>query len=200
MLLTGGIFAAMFGMAAVWGAMVGLSVRQITLFVAALYVGGLVFQYPIGWASDRIDRRKLILGLSVVGSLAMLLTFALPLPFAVQVGSAVVLGGVINPLYSLLIAYTNDYLTKEDMAAASAGMIFLNGLGAIGGPVVTGWMMAQVVPGGFFLLMGLLFGALAAYAGWRMTRRAAAPAGGSFSPIVPSASAMAVEAVRDRAA
>lgn len=200
MLLTGGIFAAMFGMAAVWGAMVGLSVAQITIFVAALYVGGLVFQYPIGWASDRIDRRKLILGLSVVGSLAMLLTFALPLPFAVQVGSAVVLGGVINPLYSLLIAYTNDHLTKEDMAAASAGMIFLNGLGAIGGPVVTGWMMAKVGPGGFFLLMGLLFGALAAYAGWRMTRRAAAPAGGSFSPIVPSASAVAVEAVRDRSA
>ncbi len=200
MLLTGGIFAAMFGMAAVWGAMVGLSVKQITIFVAALYVGGLVFQYPIGWVSDRIDRRKLILGLSVAGAVAMLLTFALPLPFAVQVGSAVVLGGVINPLYSLLIAYTNDHLTKEDMAAASAGMIFLNGLGAIGGPVVTGWMMAQVGPGGFFLLMGLLFGALAAYAGWRMTRRRAAPAGGSFAPIVPSASVMAVDAVRDRAA
>ncbi|MCA3542940.1 MAG: MFS transporter [Rhodobacter sp.] len=200
MLLTGGIFAAMFGMAAVWGAMVGLSVKQITIFVAALYLGGLVCQYPIGWLSDRIDRRKLILGLSVAGAVAMLLTFALPLPFAVQVGSAVVLGGVINPLYSLLIAYTNDYLTKEDMAAASAGMIFLNGLGAIGGPVVTGWMMAQVGPGGFFLLMGLLFGALAAYAGWRMTRRPAAPAGGSFAPIVPSASVMAVDAVRDRAA
>jgi hypothetical protein len=61
-------------------------------------------------------------------------------------------------------------------------------------------MMAKVGPGGFFLLMGLLFGALAAYAGWRMTRRAAAPAGGSFSPIVPSASAVAVEAVRDRSA
>ncbi|MFY8145182.1 MAG: MFS transporter [Rhodobacter sp.] len=200
MLLTGGIFAAMFGMAAVWGAMVGLSVRQITIFVAALYVGGLVFQYPIGWASDRIDRRKLILGLSALGSVAMLLTFALTLPYPVLVGSAVVLGGVINPLYSLLIAYTNDYLKKEDMAAASAGMIFLNGLGAIGGPVVAGWMMAQVGPGGFFLLMALLFGALAAYAGWRMTRRVAAPAGGGFAPIVPSASAMAVDAVRDRAA
>jgi MFS family permease len=190
----------MFGMAAVWGAMVGLSVRQITIFVAALYVGGLVFQYPIGWASDRIDRRKLILGLSALGSVAMLLTFALTLPYPVLVGSAVVLGGVINPLYSLLIAYTNDYLKKEDMAAASAGMIFLNGLGAIGGPVVAGWMMAQVGPGGFFLLMALLFGALAAYAGWRMTRRVAAPAGGGFAPIVPSASAMAVDAVRDRAA
>jgi hypothetical protein len=66
--------------------------------------------------------------------------------------------------------------------------------------VVTGWMMAQVGPGGFFLLMGLLFGALAAYAAWRMTRRASAPSGGSYAPIVPSASVMAVEAVRERSA
>ena len=200
MLLTGGIFAAMFGMAAVWGAMVGFSVRQITIFIAALYVGGLVFQYPIGWASDRIDRRKLILGVSAAGAVVMFLSFALVLPFKVLVGSAVLLGGAINPLYSLLIAYTNDYLTKEDMAAASAGMIFLNGLGAIGGPVVAGWMMAQAGPGGFFLLMGILFTMLSLYAAWRMTRRAAAPSAGSFAPIVPSASAMAVEAVRDRAA
>ncbi len=100
-----------------------------------------MFQYPIGWASDRMDRRKLILGVSVIGSVAMMLSFALTLPYPVLVGSAVILGGVINPLYSLLIAYTNDYLTKEEMPAASAGMIFLNGLGAIGGPVVAGWMM-----------------------------------------------------------
>ena len=199
MLLTGGIFAAMFGMAAVWGSMVGLTVTQITVFIAAMYMGGLIFQYPIGWASDRMDRRKLILGLSVTGSLVMILSFALPLPYPVLVGSAMILGGVINPLYSLLIAYTNDYLTKEEMPAASAGMIFLNGLGAIGGPVVAGWMMAQVGPGGFFLLMGLLFGALALYAAWRMTRRASAPSAGGFAPISPSASAMAVEAVVDRA-
>lgn len=199
MLLTGGIFAAMFGMAAVWGSMIGLSVTQITTFIAAMYLGGLIFQYPIGWASDRIDRRKLILGVSVVGSVAMFLSFALTLPFPVLVGSAIILGGVINPLYSLLIAYTNDYLTKEEMPAASAGMIFLNGLGAIGGPVVAGWLMAEVGAGGFFLLMAILFGLLALYALWRMTRRASAPSASGFAPISPSASAVAVEAVRDRA-
>jgi MFS family permease len=199
MLLTGGIFAAMFGMAAVWGSMIGLSVTQITVFIAAMYLGGLIFQYPIGWVSDRMDRRKLILGVSIIGSVAMILSFALTLPFPLLVASAVILGGVINPLYSLLIAYTNDYLTKEEMPAASAGMIFLNGLGAIGGPVVAGWMMAQVGPGGFFLLMGLLFGALALYAAWRMTRRASAPSAGGFAPISPSASGIAVEAVVDRA-
>jgi MFS family permease len=198
MFLTGGIFAAMFGMASVWGSMVGLSVQQITVFIGALYVGGLVLQYPIGYASDRMDRRKLILGLCLVGGVAMFTTFALALPFPLLVAAAVILGGVINPLYSLLIAYTHDFLAREDMPGASAGMIFLNGLGAIGGPLATGWAMTKFGPEGFFLFIGLLFLVLGAYAAWRMTRRAAPTAGGGFANVVPSASAMAVEAVRDR--
>lgn len=200
MLLTGGIYAAMFGMAAVWGAMTGLSLGEITIFIAAMYVGGLVFQFPIGFASDRMDRRHLILGLCSIGAVAMLVTFLLHVPFWVYAGAAVILGGVINPLYSLLIAYTHDFLGKEDMPAASAGMIFLNGLGAIGGPLASGWLMAKVGAEGFFLFLGLLFLALAGYAGWRMTRRVAPSAGGSYRNVVPTASAMAVEAVRDRTA
>ncbi len=48
------------------------------------------------------------------------------------------------------------------MAAASAGLIFINGLGAITGPLITGWVMAKIGPPGFFLFMGVLFAALAA--------------------------------------
>ena len=57
MFLMGGVFAAQFGMASVWGSEVGLSVRNLSIFVGSIYVGGLVLQYPIGWASDRFDRR-----------------------------------------------------------------------------------------------------------------------------------------------
>ena len=66
------------------------------------------------------------------------------------------LGGIINPLYSLLIAHTNDYLSKEQMPAASAGLIFLNGFGAIFGPLVTGWLMGEVGARGYFLFIGAL--------------------------------------------
>ena len=49
-------------------------------------------------------------------------------------------GGIVETIktvvYALLIAYTNDFLSREDMAAASAGLIFLNGFGAIFGPLV----------------------------------------------------------------
>lgn len=199
MLLTGGVFAAMFGMASVWGAKAGLSVREISLFIGAMYVGGLILQYPIGWLSDRSDRRRLILGLSVAAALAMAVATVVDLPFVALLGIAMALGGITNPLYSLLIAYTNDFLQKEDMAAASSGLLFLNGLGAIFGPLATGWLMDKIGPHGFFLFICVLFVALAAYAGWRMTRRAAPLGTGGYAPLAPTASALAVGAVMEQA-
>ncbi|MES2914740.1 MAG: MFS transporter [Pseudomonadota bacterium] len=200
MLLTGGVFSAMFGMASVWGAQAGLSVGQISIFVGALYVGGLVLQYPIGWASDRMDRRKLIMGLSAVAAVAMALAAFLPLPFTALVGVAMVLGGITNPVYALLIAYTNDFLPRDQMAGASAGLIFLNGFGAVFGPTATGWMMERVGPSGFFLFISGLYVALAGYALYRMTRRAAPTVTGAFRTVTPGTSPLAVEAVLDEAA
>jgi MFS family permease len=197
MLLTGGVFAAMFGMASVWGTMIGLSVGQIAAFVAATYTGGLVLQYPIGHLSDRMDRRKVILWLSVLGAVVMAVATVFTLPFVAILGVALLLGGVTNPLYSLLIAHTNDYLGKEDMAAASAGLIFLNGLGAVAGPLATGWLMETIGPSGFFLFMGLLFAALAGYTAWRMAQRAAPMETGAFAGLSPNASSLAVGTVLD---
>jgi len=198
MLLTGGVFSAMFGMASVWGAQVGLSVREISIFVGSLYVGGLVLQYPIGWASDRLDRRMLIMGLSAVAAVTMLVAAFVPLPFTALIAVAVILGGITNPVYALLIAHTNDFLLREQMAGASAGLIFLNGFGAIFGPIVTGWMMETVGSGGFFLFIGLLFVALAGYALYRMTRRAAPTVSGAFRGVSPGASSLAVDAVLEK--
>lgn len=200
MLLTGGVFSAMFGMASVWGAQEGLTLGQISVFVGAIYVGGLVLQYPIGWASDRMDRRTLITGLSAVAAVAMLAAAVLPMSFSALVAIAVILGGITNPVYALLIAYTNDFLPRDQMAGASAGLIFLNGFGAIFGPTSTGWMMEQVGPPGFFLFIGLLYAALAAYALFRMTRRAAPTVSGAFRGVTLGTSPLAVEAVLDDAA
>ena len=199
MLLTGGVFSAMFGMAAVWGAQAGLSLREISIFVGALYVGGLVLQYPVGYASDRMDRRVLIMGLSAVAAVVMLVAGLVPLPYTALIVVALLLGGITNPVYALLIAYTNDFLPREQMAAASAGLIFLNGFGAIFGPTSTGWMMETVGPRGFFLFIGILYVALAGYAAYRMTRRASPNATGAFRGVTPGSSPLAVGAVLDEA-
>lgn len=194
MFLLGGVFSAQFGMASVWGTQVGLSVADLTIFVSAIYAGGLVLQYPIGWLSDRMDRRKVVLWLSAFGAVALMVPVVVDLPFALLVFVGALGGGVSNPLYSLLLAYVNDYLDGSDMAAASGGLLFINGLGAISGPIITGWLMGAIGPNGFFLFMALLFGALALYAAWRMTqRRTTAEATSSFTAVSPSASVVAVE-------
>ncbi len=199
--LLGGIFSAQFGMAAVYATEAGLGLGQISLFVAAFYVGAVVLQYPLGWFSDRMDRRVLIMGTAAMGCAAAVVATAMGGNFTILLGAAFLIGGASNPLYSLLIAYTNDFLDAEDMASASAGLLFVNGVGAITGPLVIGWAMSVVGPPGFFMLIAALLGTLAAYAAYRMTQRAA-PAvedTGLYTPLTPAATPVAMEAAQEYA-
>lgn len=199
MFVTGGIFSALFGMASVWGTEAGLSVRDISIFIASIYVGGLLMQYPIGRASDRMDRRIMVTALALLGFLIAFVVFVFKVPFVCFLAVGFLLGGITNPLYSLLIAHTNDFLETDQMASASSGMIFINGTGAIFGPLITGWMIGAFGPNGFFAFIGLLMGALATYAFWRMTRRAAPVDAGAFPTFTPQATAMAVGLVIEQA-
>ena len=197
--LLGGVFGAQFGMAPVYGTEAGLEVGRISAFLGTLYAGALVFQYPIGWLSDRMDRRGLILAVALTGGIVAMLGAVLGSVFAVLLAVAFVAGGMSNPLYSLLIAYTNDFLEPDDMAAASGGLVFLNGLGAIAGPLIAGWLMGQAGPGGFWLLIGVLMLALAGYALYRMTQRPATPVeeASAYLGIAPTASVVALEAAQE---
>lgn len=196
MFLLGGVFSAQFGMASVYGAEAGLSVAQISMFVATFFVGSVVLQYPIGWISDRMDRRSLIVIVSVIGVMGSIMGMLLGHLYTVLLISAFTVGGMSNPLYSLLIAHTNDFLEHEDMAAASGGLIFLNGLGAILGPIIVGWIMGTALgPGGFYLFTALLFTLLAIYALYRATQRPSVAVGetGHFVPLTASSTSVAVE-------
>lgn len=198
MFLLGAIFSAQFGMASVWATEAGLSVKELSIFVAGIYTGGLVLQFPIGWLSDRMDRRKLILILAVAGTLVLVAPSIANLPFIAIVTVGVLIGGISNPLYSLLLAYVNDYLDQSDMAAASGGLIFVNGVGAISGPLITGWLMSEIGPSGFFVFMALIFAMLSGYSMWRMTQRRITPSSqGSYTAVSPSASVITIEAAMD---
>jgi MFS family permease len=199
MLISGGVFSCMFGMVSVWGTLSLMSVGQIALFTSALYVGGLTLQYPVGWLSDRMDRRSIMLWLSVGATLVLAIAAIFPLPYWALLIVAALLGGITYPMYSLIIAYTNDFLSKEQMAAASAGLIFLNGFGAIFGPLVTGWLMGLVGTRGFFLFMGVLYAVQAGYTLWRMGRRASPSVTGAFRGVTPGASTLAAVAVLEAA-
>lgn len=171
MFFLGGVFSAQFGMAAVYGARAGMSVAQISAMVSVIYIAALLLQYPIGWLSDRMDRRILIVALSGIGALGAALSFFVSDMYWLILVSAALVGGMSNPLYALLIAYANDYLEREDMAAASGGLLFINGVGAIIGPLLIGLMMDWYGPGGYWGIIAAMMAALAAYGAWRMTQR-----------------------------
>ncbi len=199
MFLLGGIFSAQFGMSAVYGTQAGLTIGEISIFVAAFYVGATFVQYPLGWLSDRMDRRVLITIVAVVGGAGAIIGAMFGSQFAMLLVAAALVGGLSNPLYSLLIAYTNDFLEYEEMAAASAGLVFINGVGAIAGPLALGWLMQGIGPSGFWLYIAVLLLAMAGFAGFRMTQRAAPTVDetSAYAPISPVSSPMAVEVAQE---
>ncbi len=200
MILLGGAFSAQFGMAAVYAAEAGLGLAQISVFISTFYLAALVAQYPIGWLSDRIDRRGLIIGVAAVGAAGGLVGVLLPPSLPVLITAAALVGGASNPLYALLIAYANDYLQPEDMASASAGFVFINGLGAVVGPIGIGWIMTGYGPSGFWLIIAVLLSVLALYGLYRMTVRPTVSDPGEtvpYAPVSASSSPVAVELAQE---
>lgn len=201
MFLLGGVYSGLFGMSAVYGAAIGLTLVQISTFVATFYIGAMLLQYPIGWMSDRMDRRFLILVAAVVaGAAAVFGTFGAN-AYWILLGAAFMVGGMTNPLYSLLLAHTNDHIEYEDMPAASGGLIFINGLGAITGPLIMGGLMGPTMLGapGFFIFLATLLFLLAAYAAYRSTVRPSVPVEdtGTYAPVTPNWTPVAMDIAQE---
>jgi len=196
----GAIFAALFGMASVYGTERGLTVKDISLFVAAIYFGGMILQYPIGWVSDRMDRRVLIF---IVCSIGTFFSFAANLSdsFIWLLIVAFIIGGVSNPLYSLYIAYTNDNLEHDDMASASGGLIFLTGIGAIFGPSIVGWLLDEYGAASYFWFIGSVMAIMGSYALYRMTQTSstAVEDTSAYAPITPTSTPVAMELAQEYA-
>ncbi len=201
MFILGGVFAAQFGMGAVYATAKGLNLADLSLFVSMMYIGGLLAQYPLGYISDHMDRRLLIAIITGIGGGVLLMGLSMSDQFYVLLGLAFTMGAVANPLYSLLIAYANDYLDHDDMAAASAGLMLLNGVGALVSPIIVGFLMTRVGPDAYFAFIACLFLATTAYALFRMTQRAAPTAEetGQYAAVALQSSPVLVEVAQEYA-
>lgn len=199
MFLMGGFFSAQFGMAALYASELGLSGGRLSTFLASFYVGAFAMQMPIGWLSDRMDRRKLILATSALGAGAAALGFASGGAYEILLLAGFATGGLANPLYPLIIAYVNDAVDSESMAAASGGLLFVNGIGAVLGPFALGGLMRAIGPEGFWIFCAALLMAVAGYAAFRMAQRPPQVTGDSvaFAPVFPAASPAVMETAGD---
>jgi MFS family permease len=192
----GTIFATQAGMGPVFASQIGLSAQQVSLFMAILFVGPLLFQVPIGWVSDRVDRRRVIFVTSALGAVFCLLGWTVSEDRGHLFIIAFLTGGVTMPLYALLLAFANDALSREDMPAASGGLALTFGCGAILGPLAAGFVMHLFGSYMFWIILAATFLMIAVFALYRMTQSAVRSPNvtESYLSVVPTASQVAVEA------
>ena len=139
-------------------------------FMTAVVVGGAVGQWPLGWLSDRVDRRLVIGGISIVGVIigAVIWLMAPELSKTGLIALAAVWGAVAFPIYSISVAHANDRADAGNFVMVSAGLLLMYGIGAIIGPFVASTMMTFGSPGYLFLFTGLVHLLLVIYV---LTRR-----------------------------
>ncbi|MCP4339913.1 MAG: MFS transporter [Desulfobulbaceae bacterium] len=99
MFITGMSIGAFFGMGAVYATNIGLSVKDVSLFMSTLIIGGFLFQYPLGWLSYYFGPRIVILfsciGGAVISFVAMNFTGEGLLFYTI----VATVGGLAMPLY-----------------------------------------------------------------------------------------------------
>ena len=134
-LLVGLAHGGMLGMAVIFATREGLSVGRVGILIAAINLGGMALTWPISSASDDIDRR-------IIGVLSSLAVIVLGLVMLTQTPSSWVttallfaIGGFSFPLYAVGGAYTNDWVSQEQMGAAASQLVTLYGFGAMIGPL-----------------------------------------------------------------
>lgn len=192
--LIGTAHGALLGMGAVYATRAGLSPGQIAVFMGAPMVGGVVLQFPIGALSDRVPRRGVMLAVAMAASLcAAALLLATPgstASYLLMFG----VGGFSFPLYSLGIAYTNDWISPEQTMGASSTLVTANGVGAIAGPVAAAILMLVFGTKMYFVSLIMTHGAIAVYLAYRIVARDGIPMAkqGRFLPVPARASALAV--------
>lgn len=191
---------ALIGMGAVYAALVGMSTTQISLFLAAPMVGAILFQWPIGWLSDKLPRRGVLFGVGVAAASAPLLALAVPVDSALATLSMFLMGGAMFPFYSLTIAYSNDWLKAEEILGASGTLVRVNGTGAIVGPLLVAGLMAGIGPRLFFWTITGIFATASAYILFRIVSKDALPQERQrrWAPIPARASAGAAQLIPRR--
>ena len=168
--------AALYVALALYGSAIGLSTSAIGGLIAALTIGGMTLQYPLGRLSDRIDRRLVIVG---APGLAMPLCIALAM---LENPSANIyllyllvafLGGLTLPVYSICMAHMNDHLKPAQVVAASGTLVLILATGMSFGPMLGGLSIELYGPRGVFYLLFVTAGCTVATALFRLWRGSA---------------------------
>ncbi|RUV08179.1 MAG: MFS transporter [Mesorhizobium sp.] len=157
---------------------IGMSVADVVTFVSVGIFGGALIQYPLGYLSDRRDRRSVLLATTCCALLA-----ALALAFVARADPFLnfiivfIFGSFAMPLYSLSAAHANDRAGKGEFVLINAALMLFYSFGAIGGPIAASAVMQHFGPSALFVFNALVYAVLIIVILYRMQVRSSVPAG-----------------------
>src|SRR5580704_10564636 len=173
--LCGVTTSAFFALGPILAQRLGLDTRGVAVLMASGTLGGFLLAWPIGWLSDRFDRRFVIIATALTATAALVTIIALvpdePSRWILYLCAAI-LGGTIVPTYSVVMAYVNDAVGEGEFVAASGGPLIVQGVGATAGPLIGGVAMSAWDHGLAYTLIAAQI-LLAVFGVYRSTRRAA---------------------------
>ena len=149
---------AFWSLTPVYAAAVGDITKMAAWLMAAAVVGGAISQWPLGLLSDAISRRKVLVGIAAV---AVAVGVALTIT-ADDAGPRTALllialwGAMAFPLYTVAVAYANDYADPAEFVKVSGGLLFVYGIGAIAGPIIASIFMDWQGKGALFLFTSII--------------------------------------------
>lgn len=156
---------------------IGLGISGMAFFMSCGIAGGAILQMPLGWLSDRTDRRTTMLIATGCASIAGIVLTLLPTggnPYVAYVG-VLVFGAFAMPLYSLSAAHANDFAKPGEYALVSAGLLFTYAVGATAGPTLGSLAVDRFGPPALFTYIAIVHGSLVALALIRMAARPSVP-------------------------
>ena len=164
------------GLFPVYGLGIGLSATIIPMFLISTHLGSLACQWPLGWLSDRIDRRLVIVGASFVSALASLaMVFTNEDATYVLLGLFALSGAFSLSVYPICVAHASDFTSPSQLVALIASLLFSWSIGSVIGPPIATAVMYVSGPGGLLIYAATVAFSVGVFAAWRMTRRAPVP-------------------------
>ncbi len=184
----------------VFGTSIGLSQDKAAALLFALQAGSLVMQWPLGWLSDRSDRRYVIAGLAAGTSLVSMLIL---LASAQGAGMLVLLsfaawGGLALCIYSVCVAHACDIVDPGKIISTIGTLLFSWAVGVTIGPLLGSLAMEMVGPKGLFIYSALVSSLLTAFILVRIGLVRRPPAKGGFADVAPTNPASAVALASER--
>jgi MFS family permease len=175
-LFSGATAGTLFSLGPVYAATSGLGTAAVAAFMASSILPAVVLQLPLGRLSDRVDRRDVLIGISVLAAVAAAVAGQLGAASPVFLVAVAAYGGLSLTTYAVVLAHVNDHLQPAQMVAASATVLLANGIGSALGPVAVSAVMQLAGPGAFFACIIVLHSSFALYAAWRKRKSVAVPA------------------------